>query len=174
MKILVFGIFTLALAAACTSPKGASGTAEAPAPPPAPEVFTAAEGTLPGTRVIGGTPPPRAVVYRTNGDYADCVPINVGDGRILSYPAPSDVRGEEPIPVADGYLLDRRGVGPNTVFTRYTYAQYGALAQAPSADSLLAAVIPGSAVTASIVLPMSVQQAVADTAAVNAYIREHR
>ena len=157
------------LAGSCTSaPKGKPSEADNA---PAPLVPVRLGGN---DRIIGGAPEPSAVVYRTDGDYADNVPVNVSaSGRLLSYPAPCDLRGSEPIAVADGYLLDRRGIGPNTVFTRYTYAAYSALPEAPAPDSIMAAIIPGSCVTASITLPMTLTEALADTAAVNTYIRQH-
>ena len=83
MKTLLASMLTAALAVgtACSG----SRTAPVAAPPMA--------STAPG-RTIGGTPAdiPRAVVYRTNGDYADNVPVTVAaDGTLLSYPAPGDV-----------------------------------------------------------------------------------
>lgn len=116
---------------------------------------------------------PRAVIYRTNGPYTNNVPISVGpSGQLVSYPAPSDLRHTSPIALADGWLLDRRGVGENTRFTTYTYAQYEALPSAPPIDSLLAAVIPGARVSQAYSLPMSNGEAASDTAAVNTLIRE--
>lgn len=160
----------LIVACACKSPSGA-GSAKGAAPPPL-TAAKAPDGITGASRIIGGTPPPPAVAYRTDGDYADNVPVSVSpDGALTSYPAPSDVRGAEPLPLADGFWLDRRGVGPNTVFTRYTYAAYAALPEAPQPDEIEDAIIPGSKVTAIVTLPMTMEQAVADTAAVNAYLR---
>lgn len=129
-------------------------------------------------RVLGDSQAdiPHAVAYRTDGDYADCVPVNLApDGSLASYPAPSDISAaSEPLPLVDGFLLDRRGIGPNTVFTRYTYRQYAALPQAPSQQQLLDSVIPGSRVNEMVVLPMTTSEALADTAAVNEYIRSRK
>lgn len=160
--LMVAGVWA---AASCRSPRPA-----APAAPPL-KLVEAPDGTTGASRIIGA-PPPRAVAYRTDGNFADNVPVQVSpEGVLLSYPAPSDVRGAAPLPLADGYLLDRRGVGPNTVFTRYTYAAYGALPEAPQPEEILSSVIPGSRVTSAVELPMTMEEAVADTAAVNAYIR---
>lgn len=152
-------------AASCRSPHPAASAPQRPGLIEAPQAYTGASGVI-------GAPPPRAVAYRTDGNYASNVPVQVSpEGRLLSYPAPEDVRGATPLPLTDGYLLDRRGVGPNTVFTRYTYAAYGALPEAPQPQQLLDSVIPGSRVTTSVVLPMTLEEALADTAAVNAYLR---
>lgn len=161
----------LSVAYACKSPaSAASDRKSGPTPPPL-VAATAPDGVSGASRIIGGTPPPRAVVYRTNGDYRDNVPVNVSAaGVLLSYPAPADVRGAEPVALADGYLLDRRGVGDNTVFTRYTYSEYGALSEAPQPEEIEESIIAGSRVTKTIVLPMTVDEALADTAAVNAFI----
>lgn len=138
---------------------------------------------LPGNNDYRGQAPrgtngvmPKAVLYKTNGDYRLNVPISVtreGDGyRLLSYPAPTDISTDmEPVVMADGWLLDRRGVGRNTVFTTYTYESYSALDAAPSTETLIRSIIPGSCVTESKVLPMTLGEALADTAAVNTMIR---
>lgn len=67
---------------------------------------------------------PKARIYRTNGDYRDKVPVNLDAARstVVSYPAPTDLTAL-PVQLADGYLLDLRGIGPNTAFTSYTYAE---------------------------------------------------
>ncbi len=160
-------ILALTLAAALT---GCSGTRTAQGitqQPPVPATIVRHDGA---SRVIGA-PPPGAIAYRTNGDYAALVPVNLTpEGMLLSYPAPSDLRNACPLPLADGYLLDRRGIGFNTVFTRYTYAEYSAMTQAPPPDSIIANIIPGSCVTQILPLRMGTAEAVADTAAVNAYI----
>ncbi len=117
---------------------------------------------------------PCAQVYRTNGDYSDNVPIQVSaDGKnVISYPAPTDLReSTTPLPLADGWLLDRRGIGENTRFTRYTYAQYMALKEPPTIAELLKAVIPTACITELYSLPCTTQEALADTAAVNRMIR---
>lgn len=166
MKALLASMLTAALAVgtACSG----SRTAPVAAPP--------MTSTAPG-RTIGGTPAdiPRAVVYRTNGDYADNVPVTVAaDGTLLSYPAPGDVGAHSaPVRLADGLLLDRRGIGRGTVFTTYTYSDYSRLPEAPSAARLKAAIIAGSGISFRATLPMTLAEALADTAAVNDYIRSH-
>lgn len=118
---------------------------------------------------------PKAIVYKMSGSAgADNVPVQVSpsNGNIVSFPAPADVRGQEPIALADGYLLDRRGIGPNSRFTRWTYAEYGALTQVPTLNELTAAIIPDARVTDIHVLDMTPASAAADTAAVNRIIRK--
>lgn len=115
-----------------------------PVAPTAPTLIEAPERPL-----IGGSVSalPQAVAYRTNGDYRLNVPLQMdAEGNIVSYPAPADVCNHEPLEMSDGWLLDRRGVNLRSVFTRYTYAEYCALPQAPSPDSLRAAIIPGARV----------------------------
>ena len=115
---------------------------------------------------------PKARIYRMTGPYADNVPITIGaDGQVISYPAPTDIsNAQRPLPLRDGWWLDRRGVGEGSVFTRYTYAEYAALKEAPSPDELKKAVIPGARVVGVIVLPITLEQALSDTAAVERYI----
>lgn len=116
---------------------------------------------------------PKAVIYRTNGDWRDRVPVTVNPqtGQLVSFPAPSDIAGAQmPIPLADGWLLDTRGVNLDTRFTRYTYAQYAALPQTPSTAQLIDSIIPEARITAIERLPMTLSEARADTARVNVII----
>lgn len=127
-------------------------------------------------RPITGMRPfvPKAQVYRTNGNYNDNVPIQVaGDGKtLISFPAPTDIDNQtKPLPLADGFLLDRRGISANSRFTTYTYAGYAALPAPPSVENLLKAIIPQAMITELVALPMTTQEALADTAAVNRLIR---
>lgn len=136
---------------------------------PAPELIQAPE------RVIGNGPVkalPRAVVYRMAGDAtAANVPVQLdANGNIVSYPDPRDVRGAEPVALGDGWLLDRRGISEQSVFTRYTYAEYSALAAPPTLAELRDAVIPGARPVDIHRLDMTPSQAAADTAAVKAAI----
>jgi len=82
------------------------------------------------------------IVYQTKEDYSRYVPItmNAARDRIVAYPAPGDLYhdGELALPVVlkKGYLLDRRGIGPNTVFTHYTYGEYAKMESPPSLREL--------------------------------------
>lgn len=120
---------------------------------------------------------PRAVAYRTSGNYDDNVPVTLSaDGSTLqSFPAPTDVTPEvsTPIRLCDGYLLDRRGISPRSVFTRYTYAEYASLKKVPTTAELLKAVIPGAVVTEIVEFPFTTTEAEADTALCNKLLREH-
>lgn len=89
---------------------------------------------------------PPTIVYRTRMDVGDAVPMTLsGDGsEVLSYPHPRDLlKGDgyaTPTQLEQGYLLDNRGIGPNTVFLRWSYAEYAAMDKAPSLEELLAGV----------------------------------
>ncbi|MCM1319336.1 MAG: hypothetical protein NC217_03020 [Muribaculaceae bacterium] len=116
---------------------------------------------------------PMAIVYQTDGDNAmDLVPITLSaDGKtIVSYPAPSDLNeGQTPIDLGDGWWLDRRGIGPNTVFTTYTYEDYEAMKQAPSIKDLMNHIDRNAHITRMIELPITAAEAAADPAVVRAY-----
>lgn len=102
---------------------------------------------------------PNARIYRTSTDVDAYVPVSVNpvDGKIVSYPAPSDITGASmPVVLKDGWLLDRRGIGPNTRFVRYTYSQYHDLSQAPSLERLTEAIIPDAYVTEIVELPFKI------------------
>lgn len=161
------GICAVVIVSACSSqPKTESSNFMTPAE--APQSKTRGE--------VANSALPKAVIYKTNGNYNNNVPItlNASGSAIFSYPAPSDITSTStPLQLTGGYLLDRRGLGKNTAFTTYTYSEYSRLQSAPSIAELYKAIIPEAKVTEKITLPMTLIDAEADTAAVNAYIREH-
>ena len=87
---------------------------------------------------------PPIIIYKTTGNYDNLVPVTMDETktRITSYPAPGDLyyKGSLAIPqkLMDGYLLDRRGISANTVFTDYTYQEYAAMDKAPTINELMA------------------------------------
>lgn len=130
MKYL-FVIPVVALGVACCSQKKAEAGASIPSSP---------EGSV---AVTG----PHAIVYRTRTDVGNAVPITLSeDGKsVVSYPHPKDLgAGDDlsvPTSLGKGYLLDNRGIGPNSVFLRWTYAEYAALDKPPTVDELMAAIV---------------------------------
>jgi hypothetical protein len=69
------------------------------------------------------------------------VMMNVARTEIESYPAPTDLKSGGtlclPTRLADGYLLDNKGIGPRVAFLSYTYEEYAALTEVPSMETLL-------------------------------------
>lgn len=125
--------------------------------------------------IVGSAPiaMPKALLYKTSGNYNDKVPVQVSadSGQLISFPAPTDIPANpEPIRLVYGWLLSPVGVSANSVFTRWTYAEYRALAAPPSPDEILAAIIPGAKVTMTMQAPMTQSEALADTTAVNEFI----
>lgn len=90
---------------------------------------------------------PPAVVYKTRQDYSDKVAVILSEDRktIVAYPHPQDIakRGMEVYPATlnEGYLLDRQGINQWVAFTRYTFAEYAALPQAPEPAELESGII---------------------------------
>lgn len=82
------------------------------------------------------------IVYQTRADFTRLVPVtmNAAKDRIVAYPAPGDLYHNAelslPVKLKKGYLLDRRGISPNSVFTSYTYEEYSRLDAAPSIREL--------------------------------------
>lgn len=175
MKIIPLTLLSATIitaAGSCASSKTASGE------PQPPTTVTTTEMPIPGKMLGGDTTTvkalPQAIIYKTNGNFNNCVPITLSANRkeIVSYPAPSDINSSAlPIQLTEGFLLDRRGVGENTAFTRYTYSEYSTLAQAPSLKTLKESIIEGAEITEIIRLPMTTQEAVADTSRCNNLIR---
>ncbi len=160
-KLVILSASSLLILGACASRKAPSSKSEL-------EIVAA-----PPRPVIGGQNHeiPRAVVYKTNGDYNNNVTVQVdARGNITSYPAPADVKGMEPIALTDGWLLTRCGVNMSTVFTRYTYAQYAALKAAPTLAELKASIIPDAKITETKTLSLSQTEALANPSAILPYL----
>ena len=119
---------------------------------------------------------PQAIIYRTSRDYSHNVPVtlNATRTRITAYPDPADLRRQAmlPLPLGDGFMLDRRGIGPNTAFTSYTYEEYAALPEAPKPDSLMARIIDSTPFTELYALPITAAEAQADTDRCKRYIAD--
>jgi len=105
------------------------------------EKMNLATDKMPATTVIAAVP--QAIVYKTNGDFSNLVPVimNSEKTRIISYPAPNDLyyNGKLSVPTAlkNGYWLDNRGINENVVFLKYTYDEYKSFAEAPSMKDML-------------------------------------
>jgi hypothetical protein len=90
---------------------------------------------------VGMASPP-AIIYKTKTDYFDKVPVILSDDktRIVSFPDPRDLKinGEFAYPskLANGYLLDNRGIGPNAAFLRFSYEEYCNMDNIPTAERL--------------------------------------
>lgn len=70
---------------------------------------------------------PHVIVYRTVANFDTLVPVtmNISKTLIKSYPAPSDLNSMQmPVPVGNGFLLDRRGISINSAFLNIGYRQY--------------------------------------------------
>ena len=140
MKQLLLPIITISLAA-CSSHKE---QATVSAPQSQPVIIGSKPMPVPTANAVA-----MARIYKTDGDYADRVPVTLDSQRrgLLSYPAPSDLAGTAPVSLSDGFLLDRRGVSGNTAFTRWTYQEYAAMESAPAPAEIMEAIIPGARVT---------------------------
>jgi hypothetical protein len=87
---------------------------------------------------------PQVFVYKLKDEANyNRVPVmmNVARTEIESYPAPTDLKSGGtlclPTRLADGYLLDNKGIGPRVAFLSYTYEEYAALTEVPSMETLL-------------------------------------
>lgn len=104
---------------------------------------------------------PRAVIYKTNADYSQYVPVvmDVSRTSIISYPAPSDIyyNGRFAVPIAldNGFLLDCRGINANVAFTDITYEQYAQLQGTITPDFLLKHILSAYPLEEMYVAPVS-------------------
>lgn len=145
MRVLTISFIAAVLASSCGSSKQATSQ-DAVEPVKVEETATG---------IANSNMLPKAIIYKTNGDYADYVPVTLNSthNALVSFPAPGDLRSSEPLALADGFLLDRRGISPNTAFTRWTYAEYSALPTTPSPAEIMANIIPDVRVTAIYRMP---------------------
>ena len=118
---------------------------------------------------------PNATAFRMSGDYANNVAVTLGqDGELLYFPAPTDITADsEPISLGEGWWLNNQGLGPNSVFTKYTFAEYAALPEVPSPQQLKLSIIPGAKVTGFMELPMKIGEASNNIEAVKEYVKNN-
>lgn len=103
----------------------------------------------------------KASAFRMSGDYSNNVAVTLNaNGGLAYYPAPSDISATSaPKALGDGWWLNRQGLGPNSVFTKWTFEEYHALPSTPSQAEILGAIIPGATVTEFRQLPVSASKA---------------
>lgn len=102
------------------------------------------------TIVMGtGNYVPKATVFKMSGNYANNVAVTIDEhGRLTYYPAPTDITLQsKPVPLKDGWWLNRQGLSSKSVFTSWTYEQYSKLRMTPSQEQIKAHIIPGARVT---------------------------
>ena len=116
---------------------------------------------------------PKASVFMMNGDFADNVAVTLGpDGELTYFPAPTDITADSrPVKLAEGWWLNNQGLGQNSVFTNYTFAEYAELPETPSSQQIKNAIIPGSGVTRFEILPFSASSATTHIDEINDYLK---
>ena len=120
-----------------------------------------------------------AIIYKTKGDYSQYVPVTLSDdgSAIAAYPAPSDVyyRGviSKPTQLANGYLLDNRGLTTHSAFVKITYDDYSKLTDVPALPELYKKIIDKNPFTEMYDLGER-NQYEADGATINAIIKSGR
>lgn len=96
---------------------------------------------------------PDAIIYKTKDDYSMLVPVimNAEKTDIVSYPAPGDLKykGKPAIPtqLADGFLLDNRGINEYVAFLNISYEDYIALKETPAKDELMEMIVSNDPLT---------------------------
>ena len=116
---------------------------------------------------------PNATAFRMSGDYSQNVAVTLSpEGELLYFPAPSDITADsEPTELKDGWWLNNQGLGPNSVFTKYTFAEYASLPEAPSPQQIKLSILPAARVTDFIELPMKISDARDNIKEVNDYLK---
>lgn len=103
----------------------------------------------------------KASAFKMTGDYSNNVAVTLNpDGSLAYYPAPTDITpNSRPVELGDGWWLNRQGLSPNSVFTRYTFEEYAKLSSVPSQEEIKKAIIPGARVEEMKVLPFPAAEA---------------
>lgn len=136
---------------------------------------TVVEKPIPRTKLVNSESMiPKATAFKMNGNYADNVAVTLdAAGNLVYFPAPGDITANSaPLDLGEGWWLNRQGLGQNSVFTTYTFADYAALPQAPSPEQIKAAIIPGSEVVEMVVLPFTVSEAPAKIDEIKVFLGE--
>lgn len=118
---------------------------------------------------------PMATAFRMSGDYSDNVAVSLdNEGNLSYFPAPTDITADSrPISLGDGWWLNNQGFGQNTVFTKYTFAQYAELPEVPSVEQLKKDIIPGARVTEMKVLPFDINSVQNHIEEAKVYLKEN-
>lgn len=91
--------------------------------------------------------PPNILIYKTSKDYSQNVPVTLSEDKrfITSYPGQSDVFYKNklalPTQLIDGYLIDNRGINPNTAFLSIKYEDYSKLPENLSTSKMMEMII---------------------------------
>lgn len=109
----------------------------------------APQGVVIGYKGVSSNYIPKPTAFKMSGDYSNNVAITLdANGNVIYFPAPSDITPESrPVSLGDGWWLNRQGISPSSVFTRYTFEEYSKLQTVPTIKELKAAIIPGARVT---------------------------
>ena len=104
---------------------------------------------------------PYATAFKMSGDYEDNVAIGMNNnGQLTYFPAPSDISDNSvPIDLGNGWWLNRQGIGPDAIFTKFTFKEYSDLRQVPTISELKESIIPGARVTRMVQLPYHIGEA---------------
>lgn len=116
------------------------------------------------TDVTGSSPDayiPKASAFKMNGNYSDNVAVTIdASGNLIYYPGPGDISAaSRPVELGDGWFLNNQGLGPNSVFTSWTFDEYARLGTAPAPQEIKNHIIEGSEVTEFRLLPVSINDA---------------
>ena len=80
------------------------------------------------------------VIYKTKKDYRNLVSVQLSEdgSSLFAFPAHSDVLGQRPVELEDGYLLKRM---PGNVFLSLSIEEYAGSSRAYTAEDLLNLII---------------------------------
>ncbi|MCH5225711.1 MAG: hypothetical protein J1D77_06900 [Muribaculaceae bacterium] len=184
MKKLLLGAIMIAMMASCSHKWGSTYTAgtSTMSSTKVKEKATTTESSgptetnrvkLPATGGATVNFLPNATAFRMSGDYSNNVAVTLNsNGELLYFPAPTDITADSrPVEIGDGWWLNCQGLGPHSVFTKYTFAEYAELPEAPTPEQLKMAILPGAVVTEFMELPVKLNEALKNPQAVKNYLK---
>lgn len=172
MKKMLFLGLVLAIFSACSNTTH-SYIVKTSGPSAAPAVSAETQTAVKIKKELRNQSLPNATAFRMSGDYANNVAVTLGpNGQLTYFPAPTDITADsEPISLGNGWWLNCQGIGQNSVFTKYTFAEYASLATVPTPEQIKASIIPGARVTQMVELPFKASEAVNNIDEVKKYIK---
>lgn len=117
----------------------------------------------------------KATAFKMNGEYSNNVGVTLdSEGNLIYFPDPKDITADsEPLNLGNGWWLNQQGIGQNSVFTKYTFAEYSSLPEAPSPEQIKNEIIPGSHVIQFVELPYNISDASSHLEEIKQYLKDY-
>lgn len=116
----------------------------------------------------------KATAFKMNGEYSKNIGVTLDpEGNLSYFPDPKDITADsEPLDLGNGWWLNRQGLGPNSVFTNYTFPEFASLPEVPTPEQFKNEIIPGSHVLQFVELPYNIGEAPSHIDEIKQYLKD--